>query len=727
VTDNSRHQGALRRLRSLFAEVVGGLHLFRMFVSGSYRLGIHSEDTDIDVVFVVAGAPHLTRSWVFNALVGALQRADGVADLQPVPQARVPVIGVVLDGQEFDIMTCHMAAGREAGAGPSAPPPPLPSRDALLTTYTWLNGLDEASILSFSGPRVTEMLLALVPAMEAYLVALRYLRVWAKRRGIYSNRSGYLGGINLALFACFVAQKHPGAGAALLVTKVFETFARWKWARENPVALEDTTGATAGPCPPWLQALDWATTSGRAHPGAGGGAQEAMTLLTPCFPRTNSLFTTSTFSRRVMARELERGAGLLASASTSPTVWEIVAAPHVLFATCPRFLRVRILADDSPRGRTWQGYMESQVRHLILFLSKEELAVREFRYIPKWVAYKCPATGASVRETYITAEDDGKPRTYPVRGTIHGPKGPLAHFMHLYLGAGPPVPPGVATVTADLVPARDVRADMLGGASSAADLQRLAAKERELLQAAGGALALPPPRSQPATPTPTRPTHGGASTSPHVHESALTLEGLWSTTPPPTSVPLEAPAFMQRLLLLPEEMRLKPRAAEGASGAKPPTLLAHVAAASGGAPRVLVAQPRPAATASLPPPPKRWRGPVPPAVQMVPRLSYRCFATTRTPIDVPTEMYIGRPWRSLAALFPELECPLARRDFPSTKAWQIAYREQLVRALPRSPRLRDALVFAQTRTLVCWCVCETECHAAVLREMAMGQWAHRGF
>jgi len=40
---------------------------------------------------------------------------------------------------------------------------------------------------------------------------VRCIRLWAKKRGLYSNKMGFFGGINCNLLVCFVCQLYPQA------------------------------------------------------------------------------------------------------------------------------------------------------------------------------------------------------------------------------------------------------------------------------------------------------------------------------------------------------------------------------------------------------------------------------------------------------------------------------------------------------------------------------------
>lgn len=381
------------------------------FVSGSFRLGIGGPDADIDVVFVTTRA--VTRAAVFQTFVPLLHARADVQDLQAVPNARVPLIGMRLAGQEFDIMTCHVNAD-------TLPPPA-----AMLASYEWLNGVDPASVLTFNGPRVTEVLLQSTPRANQYLLAVRALRLWAKRRGVYSNKAGYLGGINIALMVLYVAQRAPDALASTLVTRAFDAFANLRrFGRQTPMRLDEAVADRL--CPVWLQEHEWRPRS-----------TETLVMLTPCFPRSNSTYAASAFTAGVMEREFARARGV---------PFDAACFPLDIFATCKRFLRLRVTTPCTPAGKLWQGYIEAQTRFLVQYLSQQELAVAEFRYVPEW--FRSPG----VADTYITAEPDNIIRTYTVRGTISEP---LQYFMAQHADAGPRRPTG-ADVSLAFVPCDDL-------------------------------------------------------------------------------------------------------------------------------------------------------------------------------------------------------------------------------------------------------------------------------
>lgn len=190
---------------------------YKLRTFGSYRLDVHLPGADMDTVMVVPR--HVLRSDMFTILYVTMTERKDIKNLVKVEEARVPVIKFEMDDFEFDLAMARLE-------GLSALPEEFDVTD---DRYLRHIGSDSQSITSLNGVRVTDTIRNLVPTMETLKYCIRALKLWAKRRGVYKNVLGFLGGISIEIMAARIGQLYPKALPNKLMYYFFVVYSSWKW------------------------------------------------------------------------------------------------------------------------------------------------------------------------------------------------------------------------------------------------------------------------------------------------------------------------------------------------------------------------------------------------------------------------------------------------------------------------------------------------------------------
>uniref|UniRef100_A0A673LMK1 polynucleotide adenylyltransferase n=1 Tax=Sinocyclocheilus rhinocerous TaxID=307959 RepID=A0A673LMK1_9TELE len=314
---------------------VGG----KVFTFGSYRLGVHTKGADIDALCV---APrHIERTDFFSSFFEKLKRHDEIKDLRAVEDAFVPVIKFKFDGIEIDLLFARLSI-----------PDNLDLRGDSL-----LRNLDIRCIRSLNGCRVTDEILYLVPNKENFRLTLRAIKLWAKRRGIYSNMLGFLGGVSWAMLVARTCQLYPNAVAATLVHKFFLVFSKWEW--PNPVLLKQPEDSNLN-LPVWDPRVN---PSDRYH---------LMPIITPAYPQQNSTYNVSTSTRTIMSEEFKNGLTVTDEILQGKADWSKLFEPPNFFQKYKHYIVLTASASTEENHLEWIGLVESKIRVLVGNLERNE-------------------------------------------------------------------------------------------------------------------------------------------------------------------------------------------------------------------------------------------------------------------------------------------------------------------------------------------------------------------
>ncbi|XP_011498242.1 PREDICTED: poly(A) polymerase type 3-like isoform X2 [Ceratosolen solmsi marchali] len=281
---------------------VGG----KIYTFGSYKLGVYHRGADIDALCVVP--QHIHRSDYFTSFFELLKMQHEIKELRAIEEAFVPVLKMKFNNIEIDMLFARLELNEISEY--------LDLRDNML-----LANLDPKCVRSLNGCRVTDQILRLVPNIENFRLALRAIRLWAKKKGIYSNILGYFGGVSWAILLARTCLLYPNADATILIEKFFLIFSLWKW--PAPVYLKPPEDVNLG-FPVWdrrVNILD------RDH---------LMPIITPAYPEQNSTFNVSASSKAIIQESFDNGLLIIKEIMMGVTKWDALFEPAFFFGTLER-------------------------------------------------------------------------------------------------------------------------------------------------------------------------------------------------------------------------------------------------------------------------------------------------------------------------------------------------------------------------------------------------------
>lgn len=315
----------------------------KIFTFGSFRLGVHEPGADIDTLLV---APYFCKrkEHFFGTFKEMLMELRDVEKVQSVEDAYTPVMKMKLAGISMDLLFAPIHL--------SSIPEQLD-----IGNNSLLKHCDQVTVRSLNGCRVTDMILRLVPDVKVFRTALRAVKIWARRRGCYSNVRGFLGGVNLAIMTARVCQLYPNQCAGFILSRFFRVFSNWAW--PVPVMLREVEEDASLNLPCWNPFQNWRDK------------KDLMPLITPAYPSMNSTYNVCESSRTHLVNEIERGWNVCQSIYNKAAdghlegVWEDLFEPLDFFSLYKHYLRIDASASDDESHKKWEGWVESRLRQLV--------------------------------------------------------------------------------------------------------------------------------------------------------------------------------------------------------------------------------------------------------------------------------------------------------------------------------------------------------------------------
>jgi len=318
----------------------------KLFVFGSYRLGIHTKGSDIDLLCVVS--KHISRYDFFGSLCKMLSEDEKVTSLRSIQNAIVPLIKFCCLGIDIDLLFARLELKK------------VPV-DLKLPDDSILRTLDEKSIRSLNGYCVADEILRIVSNRQDFIIVMQTVKIWAKNHGIYSNSFGFFDGISWAILVTRICQLYPKATSSVLLHKFFSTFLEWKW--PNPIFLKHRKNGTRSNGS-LLSNMAWNPklhTSDRSH---------LMPIITPVYPEQNSAYGVTKSSKKIIVNEFNGANLIMDSIMNGKAEWSDLLEEVNFFSRYKHFLSIMCGTETLDDHLNFSGLVESKIRILITSLDK---------------------------------------------------------------------------------------------------------------------------------------------------------------------------------------------------------------------------------------------------------------------------------------------------------------------------------------------------------------------
>ncbi|WOG82933.1 hypothetical protein DCAR_0102104 [Daucus carota subsp. sativus] len=312
-----------------------------IFPYGSYRLGVHGPGADIDTLCV--GPYNVRLQEFFSYLHKILAKMDEVTNLQTILDSYVPVLKFKFQGILIDLVYAPIYFR-------------IVPNDLDLSHNSVLGYVDKKAVPSLNGYRVANKILELVPNVENFRTTLRCLKLWGNRRGLYSNVTGFLGGINWAILVARVCQLYPNANPSMLVCRFFRVYTEWKW--PNPVMLCPLVESNRRRFHVWdpRKYLKDRTS--------------VMPIITPVYPSTNSSYNVSTTTLNIIKDQFEFGKKMCEQIELRNGQWDSLFEFYPFFEAYPCYLLINVSASDEEDLLDWKGFVKSRLMKLTLKIER---------------------------------------------------------------------------------------------------------------------------------------------------------------------------------------------------------------------------------------------------------------------------------------------------------------------------------------------------------------------
>ncbi|KAK2771644.1 hypothetical protein FQN53_004958 [Emmonsiellopsis sp. PD_33] len=319
---------------------------------GSYGSGVWTASSDVDCLCVGS----ISSKTFFELAMQRLRKAadSGVKILRKVKAATGTMLELEVLGIKFDLQYCPAAAIAERWLQVSILPQSDPIFDLALLPLMKLQPYRDQCYLQRT-----------IQNPATFRLLHRIIKAWAKHRGIYSSKFGYLGGIHITMMLSRLLKLLPSTSSSLNPADILCTFFN-HYGNFN-----------------WKEEMVYDSSFYKRTPRYHRGPREAMVILTLHAPVTNVARSASIPAMRTVVEEMKLADRLISSGKIGWT--ELVGIPReeempALSSPANEFLtsynsyikiNVQYWGLSLAKGSSLVGWLESRCLLLLADISRK--------------------------------------------------------------------------------------------------------------------------------------------------------------------------------------------------------------------------------------------------------------------------------------------------------------------------------------------------------------------
>lgn len=318
---------------------------------GSHHLGVTLQGDEVDVLFVAPLEPQLAE--LPGKVTAELERRGVAKNITPAGTDGL----FAAPGLRFEMRGVCMKvlfAQRIPGL-------PQPRQEAIVQNMAGLYSRE-----------ATEKILSSVPNVDIFRSLLRFVRYWAKTRGVYGGFLGFPGGMAWAICCARICRMYPSIELPQLAARFFRTLSRWDW--RQPLALDNSPAP--GP-----------TNIGSPQvPGVTGPC--SMVVLLPVGSGITATSQVSETTMKITQKEVRRGYKLVQQVELARALWVDVYKEARFFQRHRHYLEFDFMARTEAIQASWIQWGRLQIQDLVRLFESLSSNIVTVRPWPEWVEFK---------------------------------------------------------------------------------------------------------------------------------------------------------------------------------------------------------------------------------------------------------------------------------------------------------------------------------------------------